>query len=78
MIAAISDNHRTVWGIGGTESEAMQDAHKWMEQKPDVAHGAGTLRTAKLSKGADTIIMDGDELYHYCRAAEHAMQMELL
>lgn len=78
-IAAISDNHRVVWGVGETESDALADASRWMKKKGGLSGGAGKLRITRLKRTALPNIMDGDELYNHCESrTEKQEQMELL
>ena len=46
MIAAIEEKHSVVWGIGRTEAEALNDAHRQAEKKAGIS--MGNLRCVPL------------------------------
>ena len=62
MLAIVEHQHKAVWGIGHTSSEAWQDAKRWIEAKPNIRVGA--LEVCELAPGAD-LRADGHTLYQW-------------
>ncbi|RLJ20010.1 hypothetical protein DJ031_06785 [bacterium endosymbiont of Escarpia laminata] len=78
MIAAISDEHQVVWGIGRTEAEAVSDANKEAAKKSRCIK-MGKLRCVPLKKNAP-VEFDGASLWPYCEldTANQTTQLDLI
>lgn len=62
MIAVIERSKQAVWGIGETSALAMQDAKRWVANKPHIP--VGRLEYATLS--ADAVLgSDGETLWQW-------------
>ena len=74
MKAVVEHSARAVWGVGNTTTEAMDDAQRWIREKPHFC--VGKLEFAELSPGAN-LKTDGETLYQWVQH-EKPVQESLL